>query len=191
MVTMARTDDNRDLPIANDGQLTTPLGIGSGYINPKQAVDPRFIYDVDVSDYITFPCSLNYTVEQMKLYVATPYPYSGNVGSSGDLTYPLFSVVYKPDNNFRKLIRTITYVRKMLSKVYRVTIDIPKTEKVTIKVEPRTLTFKRFGEKQKYKVKFEIIFIAENITNLDEEMVFRSIYWVSDKQVIRSPIAIM
>ncbi|KAL6997547.1 hypothetical protein U1Q18_007674 [Sarracenia purpurea var. burkii] len=191
MMTTARTGDNRGLPIANDGKRATPLGIGSGYINPEQAVDPGLIYDADISDYITFLCSLNYTEEQMRLFVATPHPCSGNVGSPGDLNYPSFSVVLKPGNNFQELIRTVTCVGKTLPEVYRVTIDIPKTEKVTIKVEPHTLAFKRFGEKQKYKVKFESVFIAGNISNLEEEMVFGSLYWVSDKHIIRSPIAIM
>ncbi|KAL6956567.1 hypothetical protein U1Q18_040649 [Sarracenia purpurea var. burkii] len=136
MVTPTRIGNNRGLPIANDGQPTTPLGIGSGYINPEQAVNLRLIYDPNVSDYITFLCSLNYTGVQMKLFVATPYPCSGNVGSPGDLNYPPFSVVFKPDNNFQKLIRTITYVGKTLSEVYRVTIEFQKQKRSLLRLNP-------------------------------------------------------
>ncbi|KAH7846445.1 hypothetical protein Vadar_014179 [Vaccinium darrowii] len=193
MMTTADTIDNRGLPILNhdNTQPATALGIGAGHINPERARDPGLVYDADVSDYIAFLCGLSYTADQMKVFLAIPNPCSRSSILPANLNYPSFSVVFRRDNKLQELTRTVTCVGKLLPEVYRVNIVNPASEKVTITVEPETLTFSNVSEKQSYKIKFEAIFTGEDSSSGIEELVFGSMPWVSKTHVVRSPIVVM
>ncbi|XP_057491283.1 subtilisin-like protease SBT1.7 [Actinidia eriantha] len=193
LMTTAATSDNQGIPILDykDMQAATALGIGSGYINPNGAVDPGLVYDASVSDYISFLCSLNYTEGQMKLFTAKPNPCSGSAGSPGNLNYPSFSVVFKPNSNIQVLTRTVTCVGEMLPEVYHVIVVNSETEKVTITVEPQMLSFNSVGEQQMYKIKFETNFAQENDSRIFDDMMFGFISWESEKHMVRSPISVI
>lgn len=45
------------------GKLSTPFDHGAGQVNPIKALDPGLIHDLDVHDYLSFLCALNYTWE--------------------------------------------------------------------------------------------------------------------------------
>lgn len=193
LMTTAGTTDNGGLPILSydDMQPATALGIGSGHINPQRATDPGLVYDADFTDYVAFLCSLNYSESQMKVFVDKLNPCSLFAGSPGKLNYPSFSVVFKPGSNLLELTRTVTCVGKLLPEVYHVNVVNPTPAKVTITVEPKTLTFSNIGEKQTFKIIFKSSFMEENSTKVVENMVFGSISWVSEKHEVRSPIAVM
>ena len=111
----------------------------------------------------------------MKLFTAKPNPCSGSAGSPGNLNYPSFSVVFKPNSNIQVLTRTVTCVGEMLPEVYHVIIVNSETEKVTITVEPQMLTFNSTGEQQMYRIKFETKFVQENDSRVFEDVMFGSI----------------
>lgn len=183
LMTTAQIFENQYHPIV--------FGIGAGHINPQMAANPGLIYDANVSDYINFLCSLNYTVEQMKPYAERSNPCSGHPGSPGDLNYPSFSVVFKHHIYVQELKRTLTNVGEVLPEMYRVRIANPRADKVTITVGPRNLTFSKLHEKQSYTIKFERTYIADNSSSLTDQMVFGFISWESDQHIVGSPIAVM
>lgn len=193
LMTTAGATDNGGLPILSydDMQPAMALGIGSGHVNPQRATDPGLVYDADFTDYVAFLCSLNYSKSQMKVFVDKLNPCSLFAGSPGKLNYPSFSVVFKPGSNLLELTRTVTCVGKLLPEVYHVNIVNLTPVKVTITVEPKTLSFSNIGEKQTFKIIFKSSFMEENSTKVVENMVFGSISWVSEKHEVRSPIAVM
>ncbi|KAF8405950.1 hypothetical protein HHK36_008028 [Tetracentron sinense] len=185
--------DNYNRPIARyeDLDQATLLGLGAGHINPQLAADPGLVYDADISDYINFLCSLNYTQEQLKIIVnETDSCLGSSTSSPGDLNYPSFSVVFKLNNSVHTLKRTVTQVG-VLPETYTVKIMNPRPEKVAIRVDPQTLTFGKMYEKQSYTVEFMSTFVAGNSSDIVGEMEFGYIIWESDKHSVRSPVALM
>ncbi|GFY80296.1 leucine-rich receptor-like protein kinase family protein [Actinidia rufa] len=193
LMTTSATMDSQDRPIISyeDMEPATPISVGSGHVNPQLATDPGLIYDADISDYTKFLCSLNYTKEQMKVFVDGPSTCSSYFSSPGDLNYPSFSVVFKPKNYVIELKRTVTNVAEVLPERYKVRIVIARAEKFTVSVEPRDLIFERSYEKQSYRVKFKSNYLFDNSSSIVEQMVFGSISWESDRHIVRSPFTVM
>ncbi|KAA8531772.1 hypothetical protein F0562_006511 [Nyssa sinensis] len=129
-------NENRSIARYEDMEPATALGIGAGHISPQSAADPGLIYGANVSDHINLLCSLNYTKEQLKLFVVRLNPCSNPAGSPGDLNYPSFSVVFRPDNYVQELKRTVTNVGELLPEMYHVRIVNPCPDKVIITVKP-------------------------------------------------------
>ncbi|CAL5443425.1 unnamed protein product [Camellia sinensis] len=194
LMTTAGTSDNAGLPMVRleDMKPATALGIGSGQINPELATDPGLIYDIDVPDYVHFLCSLGYTEDQMRILVEEePNPCSGFSGSPGNLNYPSFSVLFRPNNNVHELTRTVTCVGELLPEIYEVNVVNLAIDKVAMTVKPHNLICSKIGEKHRYTIKFKTNFTAKHSSNIVEDMIFGSISWVSEKHAVRSPIAVM
>ncbi|KAF8411542.1 hypothetical protein HHK36_004096 [Tetracentron sinense] len=181
--------DYRRIASFEDMGKATPLDFGAGHINPQLASDPGLIYDADVSDYTKFLCSLNYTPNQMKLFVNGSDSCSGYAGSPGDLNYPSFSVVFAANNSIQTLSRTVTNVAE-LPDTYRVRVINQKPRKFAIAVEPQTLTFGKMHEKHSYEVLFTTTYIAGKNSNMADETEFGYIVWESDVHSVRSPVAV-
>ncbi|KAL8487566.1 hypothetical protein ACS0TY_024032 [Phlomoides rotata] len=65
MMTTANPLDNTGQPIREqDNMVATPVGIGSGMIDPNRALNPGLIYDATVQDLVNLVCSMNFTREQ-------------------------------------------------------------------------------------------------------------------------------
>ncbi|KAK6130845.1 hypothetical protein DH2020_035414 [Rehmannia glutinosa] len=83
MMTTANPLDNTKQPIKDMGfgySVATPLGIGSGQVDPNRALDPGLIYDASPQDYVNLVCSMNFTREQTQTIVSdksTPRDPSG------------------------------------------------------------------------------------------------------------------
>ncbi|XP_057502029.1 subtilisin-like protease SBT1.7 [Actinidia eriantha] len=193
LMTTSATIDSQDRPIISyeDMEPATPISVGSGHVNPQLATDPGLIYDADISDYTKFLCSLNYTKEQMKVFVDGPSTCSSYFSSPGDLNYPSFCVVFKPKNYVIELKRTVTNVAEVLPERYKVRIVNARAEKFAVSVEPRDLIFERSYEKQSYRVKFKSNYVFDNSSSIVEQMVFGSISWESDRHIVRSPFTVM
>ncbi|CAK9185152.1 unnamed protein product [Ilex paraguariensis] len=193
LMTTSTATDNQYRLIARyeDLEPATALSIGSGHVNPQLASDPGLIYDADISDYIRFLCSVNYTEKQMKFFVEASKPCSGPAGSPGDLNYPSFSVVFRPNSSVQELKRTLTNVGELLPEVYKVRIVHHKVKKANVTVKPQKLIFNKSFEKQSYKVRFQSNYVFNKSGTTVEQMAFGSISWESEGHVVRSPFSVL
>ncbi|KAM7523987.1 hypothetical protein LguiA_013889 [Lonicera macranthoides] len=135
LMTIARTTDNEGNPIAKYDEMHSAitLEVRVGHIILQLAVDPGLVYDVNVSDYINFMCSLKYIADQVRLFVEATDPCVGNnVGSPADLNYPSKSVVLTESTIIQELKRTLT--------------------NVIISIDPGRLTFTNVMEKYSFMV---------------------------------------
>ncbi|KAJ8749014.1 hypothetical protein K2173_013457 [Erythroxylum novogranatense] len=191
LMTTSYTTNNRNVPFVDVGSKNsgsaTPFGAGSGHVDPERASDPGLIYDITTEDYLSYLCSLNYTSSQVSLvsrkkltcpkYTTTLQP--------GNLNYPSFAVIFqgnakKPSLRYK---RTVTNVGEP-SSTYEAQVQEPNGVRVVI--EPKTLRFRKLGEKLSYSVSFI------GLKRADKRGVssFGSIVWVSGKYNVRSPIVV-
>lgn len=186
LMTTAYTLDNTESPLrdAMGEALSTPWAYGSGHVNPQKALSPGLVYDADIEDYIAFLCSLNYSLDHVKLIVKRPnVNCSTYLSGPGDLNYPSFSVVFGNNSGVVQYKRTLTNVGEAES-VYDVAVSGPST--VGIIVNPTKLVFEQVGERQTYMVKF-----ISNKDIVDDSVTseFGSITWSNKQHQVRSPIA--
>ncbi|XP_060207789.1 subtilisin-like protease SBT3 [Lycium barbarum] len=189
MMTTANPLDSTQKPIREDDNMgTTPLGIGSGHVDPNRALDPGLVYDATPQDYINLICSMNFTEEQFKTFARSSANYHNCSNPSADLNYPSFIALYtsSQEGNFtwldQKFKRTVTNVGEGAA-TYKVKIKTPANS--TVSVSPQTLVFKKKNEKQSYTL---------TIRNIGEMNLikFGSITWVekNGNHSVRSPIVL-
>ncbi|KAM1480419.1 hypothetical protein ACFX2I_027564 [Malus domestica] len=191
LMTTAYTINNKHSPISdvgsNSSQPASPFAFGSGHVDPESAADPGLVYDITTEDYLLYLCSLNYNSSQIALFSnGVNFTCPGtSVVQSGDLNYPSFSVIFDQDR--RKT--SVTYKRTAknvgsIPSTYAVQVKEPAG--VSVSVEPKTLSFKKMGEKMSYKVRFVALGGATS-TNSS----FGSLTLVAEKYRVRSPIAVL
>ncbi|PIN26154.1 Tripeptidyl-peptidase II [Handroanthus impetiginosus] len=171
MMTTANPLDNTNQPIkdmAFNYRATTPLGVGSGLVDPNRALDPGLIYDASPQDLVNLVCSMNFTREQTQTIVRSNYNCSN---PSSDLNYP---------STFQRIV---TNVGNGAAK-YTFKLEVP--ENTTIRIRPQTLVFRKKYEKQRYSLTIRY--------RADIEFQHRpgSISWIEEngKYVVRSPIMV-
>ncbi|KAL3380676.1 hypothetical protein AABB24_001036 [Solanum stoloniferum] len=154
MMTTVNHLNSAQKPITeDDNMVASPLGIGSGHVDPNRALDPGLVYDATPQDYINLICSLNFTEEQFKTFARSSTNYDNCSNPSADLNYPSFIAFYSysQEGNYpwleQKFKRTLTNVGKG-GATYRVKIENPTNS--TISVSPQTLVFMNKNEKQSY-----------------------------------------
>ncbi|KAF9668880.1 hypothetical protein SADUNF_Sadunf14G0049400 [Salix dunnii] len=190
LMTTAYATDNRGSPIADVGSSNsapaTPFAFGSGHVDPESASDPGLIYDITIEDYVNYFCSLNYTSSQIaqlsRRNVTCP---DSKALQPGDLNYPSFAVNFEgsAQNNRVKYKRTLTNVGTPLS-TYAVKVDEPNG--VSVILEPKSLSFKKLGQKLSYNVTF----VSSSGKGREGSSSFGSLVWLSGKYSVRSPIAV-
>uniref|UniRef100_A0A2P2MQD2 Subtilisin-like protease n=1 Tax=Rhizophora mucronata TaxID=61149 RepID=A0A2P2MQD2_RHIMU len=187
MMTTADTIDNTHGPIQDigkDNKPATPLAMGTGHINPKKALVPGLIYDLNSSDYLRLLCALNFTAKQIQ--TITRSPLNDCSRPSLDLNYPSFIVFFNKNDSIIKqeFQRTVTNVG-MGASTYGVKLTGLKGLKVS--VTPETLEFKETNEKLTYK-----LIIEGSILQLRGRVASGYITWVDSggKYVVNSPIVV-
>ncbi|KAL7245313.1 hypothetical protein ACSBR2_000604 [Camellia fascicularis] len=73
-------------------EITMPLAMGSGQVDPNKANELGLLYDATPQDYVNLLCSMNFTRNQI-LTITSSSRYSYLIPSS-DLNYPSFIVLY-------------------------------------------------------------------------------------------------
>ncbi|XP_057489896.1 subtilisin-like protease SBT3 [Actinidia eriantha] len=185
MMTTANPLDNSNSPIQDKGQnytFASPLGMGSGHIDPNLALDPGLIYDLTPQEYVNVLCYMNYTEKQI-LTVTRSRLYNCS-NPSPDLNYPSFIALYSNESTMvRTFHRTLTNVGDDAA-TYNVEVVVPMGSKVT--VSPNTLVFSKKYEKKSYSLTIEYE-SDENGTRA-----YGSLAWVEDngKHKVRSPIVV-
>ncbi|KAM3274946.1 hypothetical protein ACQJBY_043747 [Aegilops geniculata] len=163
----------------------TPLAAGAGFVLPRLAMDPGLVYDAGTQDYVDFLCTLNYTVEQMRMFVPELSKCDRTIpGGVANLNHPSFVVVFDGRTRVRTLTRTVTLVSARPER-YNVTVAAPDGVKVT--VTPATLEFRWSKEKRSYSVQFSSEAGAKVRPAGTWE--FGHIAWENRKHRVRSPVA--
>ncbi|XP_065851296.1 subtilisin-like protease SBT1.8 [Euphorbia lathyris] len=184
IMTTAYTYDNTNSPITDEvtAQSSNPWAYGSGHIDPKKAFSPGLVYDNSNEDYITFWCSLGYSLREVRAIVDDPnVTCSTKFNDPGELNYPSFSVLFTNKTTV-KYTRELTNVGVAKS-TYKVAVSVPPT--VTVTVTPSVLEFKKLGDKQKYA----ITFVANKNVKPISDAEFGSVVWSYQQYKVRSPIA--
>ncbi|KAE8710446.1 Subtilisin-like protease SBT1.7 [Hibiscus syriacus] len=184
LMTTAYSQDNTNSSLhdAADGSFSNPWAHGAGHVDPQKALSPGLVYDISIEEYITFLCSLGYTIDHVKTIAKRPnITCLRKFNDPGELNYPSFSVLFG-DKRVVRYTRELTNVGTARS-VYRVTVNGPST--VGISVRPRTITFRTVGEKKRYTVTF----VAKRGTSPMAKPEFGSIVWGNARNQVKSPVS--
>ncbi|KAJ3696203.1 hypothetical protein LUZ60_001580 [Juncus effusus] len=156
------------------------FAMGAGHVNPSKAAFPGLVYDITVKDYIAFLCGMGYTNKQVELITHQKVTCeNGKKISDEELNYPAIVC----DSRRGKVIvnRTVTNVGEINSK-HLPKVDMPK--EVQVEVSPKELVFTKINEKKTYTV--SLSWNSSKRIHIEGNFM-----WVSDNQVVRSPIVIV
>lgn len=187
LMTTAYNVDNTGANITDlaTGVQSTPFVHGAGHVEPNSALDPGLVYDIDVSHYVAFLCSIGYTPKRIAVFVGDD-KVDCNVenlgGSPGNLNYPSFAVVFD-DTSEVKYKRTVKNVGNNVNAVYEVKVSAPPG--VGVSVLPSKLEFSATNETLSYEVTFTST-IAAAVGN----KAFGAIEWTDRVHLVRSPVAV-
>jgi hypothetical protein len=158
---------------------------GSGQLNPRKALNPGLIYDMDEFGYIQFLCHEGYKSSRLSALVGSPINCSSLLPGFGHdaINYPTIqlSLESKKDIKIGIFRRTVTNVGPV-PVIYNATIRSPKG--VEIIVKPSTLCFDRKMQKRS----FEVVVKVKSIVSM--EILSGSLIWRSPRYIVRSPIVI-
>ncbi|XP_015573605.2 subtilisin-like protease SBT5.4 [Ricinus communis] len=183
IMTTARTRSNVRKPIANASLVAAnPFNYGAGHVWPNRAVNPGLVYDLTVTDYLKFLCSIGYNSSGLlSLFVDVTYECQSREAGPSDLNYP--SITVPSLSGKVTLSRTLKNVGT--PSLYKVRVKPPKG--ISVKVEPETLKFNKLHEEKKFKVTLE----AKGGSSADHGYVFGGLTWSDGKlYVVKSPIVV-
>ncbi|KAK1559218.1 hypothetical protein Q3G72_011989 [Acer saccharum] len=188
MMTTANIYDNANGIIMEmiTGTAGTPLDYGSGHVNPNKAMDPGLVYDIEVEDYISYLCGLNYTSNQIRVLTGTSNFTCEHANL--DLNYPSFIVILNNTNttnfNFKRVLTNVADG----SSIYRATVNAPEGMKVV--VQPATISFSGKYSKAEFNMTVSINLGTDASPQSDYigNFGFLSWYEVNGKHMVRSPI---
>ncbi|KAF7093905.1 LOW QUALITY PROTEIN: hypothetical protein CFC21_096282 [Triticum aestivum] len=154
---------------------------GAGHVNPARAADPGLVYDLSVIDYAGYICWLLgdsglATIVRNSSLTCAKLPKVQDV----QLNYPTITV---PLTSTQFTVnRTVTYVGPANS-TFKTKVDVPRS--LTVRAVPETMSFSKTGEKKTFSV-------SVSGHDLGKELyVERTLSWVSEKHVVRSPVVVV
>ena len=176
----ARTRSNLRQPIAN-GTLAggNPFNYGAGHLSPNRAMDPGLVYDLTITDYLNFLCSIGYNATQLSTFVDKKYECPSKPMRPWDLNYPSITV---PSLSGKV---TVTRTLKNVGTPATYTVRIKAPSGISVKVEPKRLRFEKINEEKMFKVTIE--------AKRDDgggEYVFGRLIWSDGKHFVGSPIVV-
>ncbi|KAG7533881.1 Peptidase S8/S53 domain superfamily [Arabidopsis thaliana x Arabidopsis arenosa] len=152
MTTAWPMNANRTSFEPTDVLASTEFASGAGHVDPVAAINPGLVYELDKSDHIAFLCGLNYTSKTLQLIAGEAVTCSGKT-LPRNLNYPSMSAkIYDSNSSF-----TVTFKRTVTNlgtpnSTYKSKIVLNRGAKLSVKVTPSVLSFKRVNEKQSFTV---------------------------------------
>ncbi|KAK4780667.1 hypothetical protein SAY87_016773 [Trapa incisa] len=178
--------DGKPLIDVATGKNATPFDFGAGHVDPKAALDPGLVYDLNADDYLNFLCALNYTPMQINLVARRNATCdAGKTYSVTDLNYPSFAAVFDTTqvaggSSVVKFTRTLTSVSG--AGTYKVFISTDSKE-VKVSVDPGVLSFGAANEKKSYTV---TVIASSGLPGTNS---FGRIVWSDGIHTVGSPMA--
>ncbi|KAI3462275.1 hypothetical protein Pfo_018938 [Paulownia fortunei] len=179
MTTAAILDKYRKpITAGPDGRKANPFDFGSGFVKPREVLDPGLIYDATTSDYKAFLCSIGYSDRSLQLITRDNSTCNQAFTTASGLNYPSITIL-NLENSF-SVSRTVTNVG-MPRSVYKAVVFPPTGINVT--VVPKRLVFNRYGQKINFTVKFEV-------TAPTKDYVFGSLSWRNKRSWVTTPLVV-
>ncbi|RID79266.1 hypothetical protein BRARA_A02017 [Brassica rapa] len=158
---------------------------GSGHVNPTAAVDPGLVYDIAKEDYLNMLCSLDYSAKGISTLAGGDFTCSEKSKlTMRDLNYPSMTAKVPASSSSSDITfsRTVTNVGRNIS-TYKA--KLTGNPKLSITVEPQTLSFKSSWEKKSFTVTVSGKSLAQ-ISGI----VSASLVWSDGSHNVRSPIVV-
>ncbi|XP_062090204.1 subtilisin-like protease SBT4.14 [Humulus lupulus] len=161
---------------------------GAGQVNPRRAVSPGLVYDMNDMSYIQFLClegfnssSIAHLVGSRSINCSSLIPGLGYDA----LNYPTFQLTVNSNKPMTIGIyrRTVTNVGRAKT-VYNVSVKPPKGVEIT--VTPPILSFTRTLQRRSFKV----VVKANKMSFSAGSMVSGSLSWKSPRYVVKSPVVV-
>ncbi|KAG0450756.1 hypothetical protein HPP92_026783 [Vanilla planifolia] len=180
MMTTARIQDNMRKPMKFISSMTgaNPFSYGAGFVQPNRAMDPGLVYDLKVGDYLRFVCALGYN-RDVVAHFKKNFRCPNKTMEAININYP--SITIPKLSGFVKVTRTLKNVGP--KGTYKVRVHEP--EGISVKVEPKSLTFDQLGVKKK----FSLLVKPKNAT-VGDGYVFGKITWSDGVHHVRSPLVV-
>ncbi|KAK6920217.1 Peptidase S8 propeptide/proteinase inhibitor I9 [Dillenia turbinata] len=174
-------------PMSAEVNNDAEFAYGMGQLNPRRALSPGLVYDLDEMSYVQFLCSEGYTGKALATLVGSKSTNCSKLlpGQGYDsLNYPSMQLSMKSNNEpiVATFQRTVTNVGHA-NATYASTIRAPKG--VTISVKPTTLSFSHVGESKSFTVVVKANPVAQSTIILSG-----SLSWRRPHHNVRSPIVI-
>ncbi|XP_076927058.1 subtilisin-like protease SBT5.3 [Bidens hawaiensis] len=180
IMTTARTRDNEAKPMTNASHVkATPFSYGAGHVQPNRAMDPGLVYDLTTTDYLDLLCALGYTKSQIEKFSETPYACPSKNISLINFNYPSITV-----DNLNGSV-TVTRTVKNVGSPATYTSRVFQPAGVSVRVQPKSLKFKKIGEEKMFKVSFK-----SKKGSAVGDYVFGQLKWSDGKHNVRSPIVV-
>ncbi|XXG76246.1 hypothetical protein AAC387_Pa08g0639 [Persea americana] len=150
LTTTASTTDTSGEPIFTIGdaqKLAGPFDFGGGIVNPNRASDPGLIYDMGVTDYVHYLCSIGYNNSAISKLTLHPSICPNKTPSILNLNLPSITVP-----NLRSSVtitRTVTNVGPIDS-TYVTSVEQPFGVKVAVR--PQVLVFNSTVKKLSFTI---------------------------------------
>ncbi|KAD4178076.1 hypothetical protein E3N88_26667 [Mikania micrantha] len=177
-------------PMSSRVDQYAELAYGVGQLNPRGAVSPGLIYDMDSMSYVQFLCHEGYDGSSIaslvgsksKIDCASLLP---PLVSEDSINYPTMQLTLKNKKEITRgtFRRSVTNVGQAIS-TYNATIRAPKG--VNITVEPMTISFLDTSQRSSFKVT-----VSAKNNDITKLLVSGSLIWRSFHHVVRSPIVIL
>ncbi|KFK42754.1 hypothetical protein AALP_AA1G035200 [Arabis alpina] len=190
LMTTADMYDRRGKEIKDGNKPAGLFAIGAGHVNPRKAINPGLVYNIQPVDYITYLCTLGFTRSDILAITHKNVSCSGilrkNPGFS--LNYPSISVIFKRGKTMEMITRRVTNVGSP-NAIYSVNVKAPEGIKVTVK--PKRLVFKHADQTLSYRVWF--VMKKRNRGEKVASFAQGQLTWVNSRNLIqrvRSPISV-
>ncbi|KAI4297674.1 hypothetical protein L6164_037555 [Bauhinia variegata] len=152
LVTTASVKNVYDQNVGAEGaphKQADPFDYGGGHVDANKAIDPGLIYDLKISDYIHFLCSMGYNNSAISFMVKSPIKCHKSPKFLLNLNLP--SITIPELKRGLTVSRTVTNVGPAES-IYTARVIAPVG--ISITVEPQILVFNSTRKKLKFKVTF-------------------------------------
>lgn len=179
-------------PMSSKVNKDAELAYGVGQLNPRRAVSPGLIYDMDNMSYVQFLCHEGYDGSSIASLIGSKSKIDCGslvppLVSEDAVNYPTIQLTMKKKkkNGISRGVfrRTVTNVGHDKS-IYNAMIRAPKG--VNITVEPMTLSFMQTSQKRSFKVT-----VSADFNGSKKVVVSGCLIWKSCCNVVKSPIVIL
>ncbi|XP_018684877.2 subtilisin-like protease SBT3.9 isoform X2 [Musa acuminata AAA Group] len=183
IVTTASTIDEYSLGVVAEGaphKQANPFDFGGGHVDPNKAIDPGLVYDMRVSAYVHFLCSVGYNNSAVSSLTQHPTICHDIYQSQKDLNLPSITIPELKESF--TVTRTVTNVGPATS-TYTAHVEAPRG--VSVRVRPSILAFNSTVQKLKFKVTFG------SRLKVQSGYLFGSLTWKDGvHHLVRIPLAI-
>ncbi|RWR87694.1 subtilisin-like protein protease SBT3.9 isoform X1 [Cinnamomum micranthum f. kanehirae] len=150
LTTTASTTDTSGEPIFTIGdaqKLAGPFDFGGGIVNPNRASDPGLIYDMGVSDYVHYLCSMGYNDFSISKLTLHPFVCPNKMPSILNLNLPSITVP-----NLRSSVTITRIVTNVgpIDSTYVPSVEHPLG--VNVAVSPQMLVFNSTVKKLSFTI---------------------------------------